>query len=90
MQIKDDLPAFFADEKILEKVFEVLLQNTIDHVDKSKVRIILTCKTTEKEHTVSIKDNGVKIHPEHHDKIFKLFQIIDSTHSTGIEYRRKK
>ena len=84
IQIKEDLPTLFADEKMLEKVFEVLLQNAIDHVDKSKGRIILTCKTTEKEHTVSIKDNGVGINPKYHDKIFKMFQTIESTDSTGI------
>lgn len=84
IKIVNELPTLFADEKMLEKVFEILIQNAVEHIDKEIGIIELGCKTTEEDYVFSIKDNGVGIHEKYYKKIFKLFQALESTKSTGI------
>jgi signal transduction histidine kinase len=84
VEIKNKLPTLFADEIMLEKVFEILIQNALDHIDKKKGLILLACETTEEDYLFSVKDNGVGIKTKYHEKIFEMFQSIDSNNSTGI------
>ena len=84
IEIKNKLPTHFADEIMLEKVFEILIQNALDHIDKEKGLILLACETTEEDYLFSIKDNGIGIKTKYHEKIFEMFQTIDSNNSTGI------
>jgi two-component system sensor histidine kinase/response regulator len=83
IKIINELPVLFADENMLKKVFEILIQNALDHIDKESGFIELECKTTEKDHVFSVKDNGIGIDPKYHKKIFKMFQVIESNKSTG-------
>ena len=82
--IKNELPTLVADESMMKKVFEILIQNAMDHIDKKNGLIELGCEVTEKDFIFSIKDNGVGINPKYHKKIFEMFQVIESTKSTGI------
>ena len=84
VEIKNKLPTLFADEIMLEKVFEILIQNALDHMDKKKGLILLACEITEEDYLFSIKDNGVGIETKYYEKIFEMFQTLDSTNSTGI------
>ena len=84
VEIKNKLPTLFADEIMLEKVFEILIQNALDHIDKKKGLILLACETTEEDYLFSIKDNGIGIKTKYHEKIFEMFQTLDSNNSTGI------
>jgi two-component system sensor histidine kinase/response regulator len=84
IKIINELPVLFADESMLKKVFEILIQNALDHIDKENGFIELGCETTDKDYVFSIKDNGIGIHPKYHKKIFKMFQAIESNKSTGI------
>jgi two-component system sensor histidine kinase/response regulator len=83
INIKNELPVLFADESMLKKVFEILIQNALDHIDKESGFIELECKTSGKDHVFSVKDNGIGIDPKYHKKIFKMFQVIESNKSTG-------
>jgi two-component system sensor histidine kinase/response regulator len=83
IKIKNELPVVFADRSMLKKVFEILIQNALNHIDKESGFIELECKTTEKNHVFSVKDNGIGIHPKYHKKIFKMFQVMESNKSTG-------
>jgi two-component system sensor histidine kinase/response regulator len=83
IKIKNELPVLFADESMLKKVFEILIQNALDHIDKESGFIELECKTTGKDYVFSVKDNGIGIDPKYHKKIFKMFQVIESNKSTG-------
>ena len=86
VEIKNKLPTLFADEIMLEKVFEILIQNALDHIDKKKGLILLACETTEEDYLFSVKDNGVGIKTKYHEKIFEMFQTIDSNNSTGVGF----
>jgi signal transduction histidine kinase len=84
IRINNELPTLFADENMFERVFEILIQNAVDHINKEKGLIELGCETTEKEYVFSIKDNGVGIDAKYHKKIFKMFESVESTKSTGV------
>ena len=83
IKIINELPVLFADESMIKKVFEILIQNALDHIDKENGLIELGCETTDKDFVFSIKDNGIGINPKYHKKIFKMFQAIESDKSTG-------
>ena len=82
--INNELPTLFADENMYERVFKILIQNAVDYNDKEKGLIELGCETTEKEYVFSIKDNGIGIDAKYHEKIFKMFEVVESTKSTGV------
>ena len=84
VKINNQLPTLFADENMLEKVFEILIQNAIKHNDKEIGIIELGCETTEKDYIFSVKDNGAGIPEKYHKKIFEMFQVLESSESTGI------
>jgi two-component system sensor histidine kinase/response regulator len=84
IKITNELPTLFVDGDMMEKVFEILISNAIAHVDKENGLIEIGCETTQKDYIFSIKDNGVGIHEKYHKKIFKMFQVIESTKSLGI------
>jgi light-regulated signal transduction histidine kinase (bacteriophytochrome) len=84
IKINNELPTLFADENMFERVFEILIQNAVDHINKEKGLIELGCETTEKEYVFSIKDNGIGIDVKYHEKIFKMFEVVESTKSTGV------
>jgi two-component system sensor histidine kinase/response regulator len=69
---------------MFESVFEILIQNAVDHIIKEKGLIELVCETTEKEYVFSIKDNGVGIDAKYHEKIFEMFEAVELTKSTRI------
>jgi DNA-binding response OmpR family regulator len=84
IKIVDELPTLYADEKMLNKVFEILISNAIEYIDKKCGLIELGCVTTKKDYTFSIKDNGIGIYEKYNDKILKIFQAFESSKSTGI------
>ena len=82
--INNKLPSLFADENMVEKVFEILIKNAVDHINKKNGFIEIGYNKTETKHVFSIKDNGIGIDEKYHKKIFKMFEAIESTKSTGI------
>jgi two-component system sensor histidine kinase/response regulator len=84
IKITNELPTLFIDGNMMEKVFEILIGNAIANVDKENGLIEIGCETTQKDYIFSIKDNGVGIHEKYHKKIFKMFEVIESTKSLGI------
>ena len=84
IKIVDELPTLFADEKMLKKVFKILINNAIEYIDKKFGLIELGCVTTKEDYTFSIKDNGIGIYEKYNEKIFKIFQAFESSKSTGI------
>ncbi len=83
--IKTPLPSIFANELMLEKVFEILLQNTINQIHNKIDLIELSCETTEKESVFSITYNYLKINIEHHKNVFEEFKILESSKSIRVK-----
>jgi DNA-binding response OmpR family regulator len=83
--ISPELPCIVADEYMLEKVFEILLQNAVDHIQNKIGLIELSCETSEKEYVFSIKYDYLRIQPEYHKNTFEKIQTIESSKSIGVE-----
>lgn len=84
IKINNQLPNLFVDEYMVGKVFEILIENALNHIDEKKGLIEIDCEITTKDYIFSIKDNGVGIHEKYHKKIFKMFEVIETNKSIGI------
>ncbi|MCF7955376.1 MAG: PAS domain S-box protein [Phycisphaerae bacterium] len=84
--IIDQLPSCLGDKTQISQVFTNLLDNAIKYLDpakKGKIRISGTSQ--DGESIYSVKDNGVGINQECHDKIFEVFHRLDPEGSVSGE-----
>ncbi|CAL2080349.1 sensor histidine kinase [Tenacibaculum sp. 190524A05c] len=85
LKIAPDLPTVNGDGTKFQQLFQNLISNAIKFNDKENglIEIEFTEETTFYQFTV--KDNGIGIEKEFHDKIFKVFQSLTKREdSTGI------
>lgn len=76
-------------EKItLSQILQNLISNGIKYNDKEDIKITIGWKTTEdNEYEFFVRDNGPGISPEFHERIFVIFQTLqsrDEVESTGV------
>jgi len=75
-------------EKItLSQILQNLISNGIKYNDKKDIRISIGWQDTETGVEFYVRDNGPGISPEFHDKIFVIFQTLqsrDEVESTGV------
>ena len=83
--ITDKLPVLKADARMLGQVFQNLLSNAVNFMDKEEGLVEVAVKDAEDFYTFSIKDNGPGIPKEYHEKIFKIFTTLGyHEESTGM------
>lgn len=88
LSIVEDLPVVRADPSLLTQVFSNLLDNALTYRRRDvplEVRIGWIRK--ESSAVICVRDNGIGIAPEHHERIFEVFQRLHSDHvypGTGI------
>jgi light-regulated signal transduction histidine kinase (bacteriophytochrome) len=70
----DSLPEIFADPIQIEQLFQNLIGNAIKYSGDKIPEIYISCKRGDGEWIFSVKDNGIGINPEFHERIFKIFQ----------------
>jgi PAS domain S-box-containing protein len=71
---RDPLPEVLADEIHLAQIFQNLLANAMKYRSASPPEIHVSARPGSGEWIFSVRDNGVGIEPEHHRKIFRIFQ----------------
>lgn len=76
--IKDSLPVVMADGLILSQLFQNLISNAIKFRSKDCPRIEIVVELHKKEWIFNIRDNGIGIAPEFHERIFVIFQRLHS------------
>ena len=66
LELDEKLPPVNINEFVVWELFEPLIQNSIDHADKSKIEITILSKydQAKKESVIIISDNGQGIQPE--------------------------
>jgi signal transduction histidine kinase len=75
IQVEPALPAVLANPVLLEQILVNLLSNALKFVTpETKPQIQIRCEKLESTVRLWIQDNGIGIAPEHHEKIFQLFQ----------------
>jgi PAS domain S-box-containing protein len=84
-----DPPQLYCDRTRLYQVFANLIGNAINHMGECEVRGI-SVEVVEEEDVdhITVRDFGRGIAPEHHEKIFEVFQTLgrrrDGTRGTGM------
>jgi PAS domain S-box-containing protein len=88
LEVQRDLPVVYCDRVRLVEVVQNLIDNAVKYRNPNRLsRIeIGTNGLDEKDHTIFfVRDNGIGIEPQYHDRIFGLFNKLDSTSDgTGI------
>lgn len=87
LQIADELPVVHGDRHRLLEVVQNLLDNAAKFsAGRPEPLIEIGCMGCEKEMPVLfVRDNGIGIPPQHHERIFGLFNKLDpSAEGTGI------
>lgn len=85
LRIADSLPTIKADRVKIQQLFQNLMSNAIRYCDKDPGLIEIDYTESAGYFTFKVKDNGIGIAPEYHEKIFKIFQTLNKRKdSTGI------
>ncbi len=78
-----ELPEAFADEKQMVTVFENLLSNSFKYRGEEAPKVEVAGETGDDFHTVSVRDNGVGIKPEFHERVFEPFKRLHGREIPG-------
>ncbi|WP_431126031.1 PAS domain S-box protein [Flagellimonas flava] len=85
IKAKQTLPTIKADKTKIHQLFQNFLSNAVVNIDKEDGLVEIDYKEHSTHWEFSIKDNGVGIPEEYHEKIFQIFQSIgNKERSTGI------
>lgn len=86
--IQPDMPIVMADETHMRQLFQNLISNALKFHEQNKAPIVTISATLDDEEcTIIVEDNGIGIDPKYSEKIFAVFQRLNSKHSyegTGI------
>ena len=89
-QVKVEIGAIFpfvyVDRARIVQVMQNLITNAVKFMgDQPQPRITIGFEESEGEHIFSVRDNGIGIASEHHERIFELFNKLDpKSDGTGI------
>ena len=87
IEIQGELPTFVTQLIPLQQVFNNLISNAIKHSDRDDAQIIISAQELDSHYEFAVSDNGCGIDPQFHDRIFTIFQTLESRdqkESTGI------
>jgi light-regulated signal transduction histidine kinase (bacteriophytochrome) len=82
-----NLPIVSGNKAMLRLLFQNLIQNAVKFKDENIPEVDISAERKENNWLIRIKDNGIGIAPEYHDKIFLIFQRLhtrDKFPGTGI------
>lgn len=82
-----NLPILNTEPIKLEQIFTNLISNAVNYTTHTNGHIIVTCNEFTDYYEFSVKDNGIGIDPEYHNKIFEIFQTLrekNEMESTGV------
>jgi len=85
--IENELPTIKSEETRIMQVFQNLVSNAVKYMDKPNGIIKIGCVEENGFWKFSVADNGPGIEEQHFERIFKIFQTLnsqDNFESTGI------
>jgi len=85
VKVLNKLPIIKGDATKLQQVFQNLISNAVKFSDKEQGIIEIDVTKKLEHYQFSVKDNGIGIEKQFHNKIFKIFHSLNkSKDSTGI------
>ncbi|MEM9246582.1 MAG: PAS domain S-box protein, partial [Cyanobacteria bacterium P01_F01_bin.153] len=87
VEIVGQMPVLQARSLSLQQVFANLIGNAIKYCDRNDGKLIILVEERDKDYAFSLEDNGPGIDSHHHEKIFTIFQTLnsrDKVESTGV------
>ena len=78
LRFNGTMPSIKADKTQLQQLFQNLLSNAISHMDKPKGQIEIGYNVLGDLHEFSVKDNGIGIPKAYKEKIFEIFETLES------------
>jgi light-regulated signal transduction histidine kinase (bacteriophytochrome) len=87
VEVPPNLPNLMTEALLLQQVFTNLISNAIKYHPRQQGKITILVKEHLQFYQFGVKDDGLGIDPQHHDRIFIIFQTLqarDSIESTGI------
>ncbi len=87
IQVARDLPTLVVEPVRMQQVFQNLLSNAFDFIDKPEGRVAVTCVREQDRWHFSVADNGAGIEARHFSRIFQLFKTLtarDEQERTGV------
>jgi PAS domain S-box-containing protein len=85
--VQDSLPTVFADRGQMTQLLQNLIGNAIKFRDGKLPQVHISAAETGDDWTISVRDNGIGIAPEHAERVFQIFQRLhtrDQYPGTGI------
>jgi PAS domain S-box-containing protein len=70
----DPLPMVMVDESQMAQLLQNLINNAIKFRGEASPRVHISAEQKEKEWVFSVRDNGIGIDPQYHERIFIIFQ----------------
>jgi PAS domain S-box-containing protein len=86
LEVAADLPMMYGDRPRLLEVMQNLLDNAVKYLGESPDPVVTVgCRQDRGQTVCYVRDNGLGIEPRYHEKVFGLFEQLDSrTEGTGI------
>jgi PAS domain S-box-containing protein len=78
LRFNGTMPSIKADKTQLQQLFQNLLSNAIAYMDKPKGQIEIGYNDLGDLHEFSVKDNGIGIPKAYQEKIFEIFETLES------------
>lgn len=87
LNISDQIPSIVFEKNRLEQIFFNLIHNAVTYMGKEEGEVSIDYELKEKFHYFYIKDTGIGIEDKYFEKIFQIFQTLqsrDDLESAGI------
>ncbi len=78
VDVQPGLPEIHAPQAVVHLVFRNLLANAVKHHDREHGVIVIEWRADEEHVVVTVRDDGPGIPFEHRDRVFQLFQTLQS------------
>lgn len=75
--VQPGLPTLICDRVRMAELFQNLVSNALKFTPGKPPRVEIGYRLADGEHLFWVQDNGIGIRPEHHERIFEIFQRLD-------------
>ena len=87
IEVAGEMPILWAARVPLQQLFMNLINNALKHAGRTDVAVRVSARDADPYWEFSVADNGIGIEPKYHERIWGLFQTLESkdkTEGTGI------